>query len=113
MTGKAFDIRLIPEFSGTATDMPIVEWIENMELVYELQAMDRVGPVLPLPLRDGVLPVYLQLSKKQRVDPEEIKRALMTAYTMDAFNEFDQFTAWQLQQNKTMEKFLVDLYWLI
>ena len=30
MEGKIFDIRLIPEFSGAATDMPIVKWVENV-----------------------------------------------------------------------------------
>ena len=29
MEGKMFDVQLIPEFSGAATDMPTVEWIEN------------------------------------------------------------------------------------
>ena len=37
MTGMAFDIQLIPEFNGAMTDMlNIVEWIENVELVYKL-----------------------------------------------------------------------------
>ena len=43
MDGKAFDVQLIPEFSGAMTDMPIVEWIENVGLVCELCAMDKVG----------------------------------------------------------------------
>ena len=106
MTGKAFDIRLIPEFSGAVTDMPVVEWLEHVEMVWELCAMDRVEHVLPLRLRGGALTVYRQLSQKQRTDPEEIKRALMTAYAMDAFNAFDKFTARQLRQNKTMDEFL-------
>ena len=29
MEGKMFDIRLILKFSGAATDMPIVEWVEK------------------------------------------------------------------------------------
>ena len=33
MEGKTFDVQLIPEFSGAATDMPIVKWVENVELV--------------------------------------------------------------------------------
>lgn len=30
---RGFNIRLIPVFSGAAIDLPIVEWIENVELV--------------------------------------------------------------------------------
>ena len=35
MADRGFDIWLIPELSGAATDLPIVEWIENVELVCE------------------------------------------------------------------------------
>ena len=45
-----FDVRLIPEFSSAATDMPIVEWVENLELVCELCTMKNVECVLPLRL---------------------------------------------------------------
>ena len=45
-----FDVWLILEFSGAVTDMPIVEWVENVELVCELCTMKNVGRVLPLRL---------------------------------------------------------------
>ena len=50
MEGKIFNVWLIPEFSGAATDMPIVEWVENVELVCKLCAMKNVERVLPLRL---------------------------------------------------------------
>ena len=62
MTGKAFNIWLIPKFSGTVMDMPIVEWLENVEMVSELCAMDRVEHILPLRLRGHALAVHRQLS---------------------------------------------------
>ena len=110
MTGKVFNIWLIPEFSGAVMDMPVVEWLEHVEMVCELCAMDRVEHVLPLQLQGCALAVYRQLSQEQRTDPEEIKRALMTAYAMDDFNAFDKFTAWQLRQNETVDEFLADLH---
>ena len=55
MEGKMFDVRLIPEFSGAATNMLIVEWVENVELVCELCAMKNVKRVLLLRLRGGAL----------------------------------------------------------
>ena len=106
MMDKVFDIRLIQEFNGTTTDMPIFEWIENVELVCELCTMDRVKHVMLLRLQDGALAAYRQLSKK-RADPEE-----MTAYVSDAFNVFDQFTARQLQQNETVDEFLANFHHL-
>ena len=36
MASRQFDIQLISEFSATATDMPIMEWLEDLELTCEL-----------------------------------------------------------------------------
>ena len=113
MTDKAFDVRLIPEFSGAATDMPIVEWIKNVELVCELCAMNKVERVLPLRLRGGALAMYRQLSEERKADTEKIKRALITAYGTDAFDAFDQFVARRLRQNETVDEFLAKLRRLV
>ena len=64
-----FDVRLIPEFSGVATDVPIVEWVKNVKLVYEFCAMKNVERVLPLRLRWGALAIYRQLSAGQKAGP--------------------------------------------
>ena len=42
MADREFDIQLILEFSGAATDLPIVEWIENVKLVCELCEVKRL-----------------------------------------------------------------------
>ena len=55
--------------------------------------------------RTIVTTLYWQRSQKQRTDPDEIKRALMTAYAMDAFSAFDEFTAQRLRQNETVDEF--------
>lgn len=110
MEGKVFDVRLIPEFSGAPTDMPIVEWIENVELVCELCAMDKIERILPLRLRGGALAVYRQLSGEQRADAEQIKRALMTAYATDRFNAFDQFMGRRLRPGETVDEFLAEMH---
>ena len=64
MMGRAFDIQLIPEFSGAVTHMPIVEWLEHVEMVCELCAIYRVKHVLPLQLQGGALAIYRQLSQE-------------------------------------------------
>ena len=73
MEDKMYDIRLIPEFSGATTDMPIVERIKNMELVYELCTMKNVEHILPLRFQGGALAIYRQLSVEQKADAEQIK----------------------------------------
>ena len=73
------------------TDMPIVERVENVELVCELCTMENVECVLPLRLQRGALAIYRQLSVEQKADAEQIKQAFITAYTTDAFNAYDQF----------------------
>ena len=105
MEGKIFDVRLIPEFSGAATDMPIVEWVENVELVCELFAMKNVECVLPLRLQGGAFAVYRQLSAEQKADAEQIKQALITAYAADAFNAYDQFVTRNLRPGETVDEF--------
>ena len=71
--------------------MPIVKWVENVELASELCAMKNVERVLPLRLRGGTLAIYRQFSTEQKADAEQIKQALITAYATDAFNACDQF----------------------
>ena len=79
MDGKTFDVQLIPEFSSTMTNMPIVEWIKNVKLVCELCAMDKVGHIFSLGLQGGALAMHRRLSKKQGADAKQIKQALITA----------------------------------
>ena len=109
MECKMFDVWLIPEFSRAATDMPIVKWVKNVELVCELGAMKNVERVLPLRLRGGALAIYRQLSVEQKADAKQIKQALITAYATDAFNAYDQFVTWQLHPDETVDKFFAEL----
>ena len=104
-----FDIQLIPGFSGAATDMPIVEWVENVELVCNMCAMKNVERILPLRLRGGALVIYRQLRAEQKADAEQIKQALITAYATDAFNACDQFVTRQLRPNETVDEFFAEL----
>ena len=62
MVGKAFDIRLIPEFHGVSSNHTVSEWLEQVELVCEMCGVDNVERVLPLGLGGGALSVYRQLT---------------------------------------------------
>ena len=102
MEGKTFDVRLIPEFTGAATDMPIVGWVENVELLCELCTMKNVECVLPLRLWGGALAIYRQLSAAQKADVEQIKQTLITTYATDAY---DLFITQQLCPDETVDEF--------
>ena len=109
MASRQFDVRLIPEFSGAATDTPILEWLEDLELTCELCEISKIERVLPLRLKGVARETYLQLSKEQRDDVEEIKRALIKAYGTDSFMAFEQFTAHRLRPEETADEFPTDL----
>ena len=109
MASRQFDVRLIPDFSGAATDMPILKWLEDPELTCELCEISKIEWVLPLRLKGAARETYRQLSKEQRGDVEEIKRALIKAYGTDSFEAFEQFTTRRLRPEETADEFLTDL----
>ena len=113
MASRQFDIRLIPGFSGTATDIPIMEWLEVLELICELCKITNVEWVLPLQLKGATRETYKQLSKEQQNDIEEIKHALVKAYRTDLFVAFNQFTTYRLHPVETVDELLTDLQWLV
>ena len=90
-------------------DEPIVEWLEQVEMICELSDKERVERILPLRLKDGTLTVYWQLTKERRADIEEIKYALTTAFALYVFVAFDQFTMLRLCDGETVDKFLATL----
>ena len=116
MASRQFDIRLIPEFSSAATDIPIMEWLEDLELICELCKITKVEQVLPLRLKGTTRETYQQLSKEQWNDIEKMKSALIKAYRTDSFMAFDQFTTHCLHPEESVDEFLTDfqqLAWLV
>ena len=109
MASRQFDVRHIPEFSGAATDTPILEWLEDLDLNCELCEISKIERVLPLRLKGATREAYRQLSKEQRDEVEEIKRALVKAYGTDSFVAFEQFTTCRLHPEETVDEFLTDL----
>ena len=85
MTSRQFDVRHIPDFNSTATVIPIMEWLEDLKLIYELCEITKVERVLTLQLKGAAWKTYRQLSKEQQNDTEEIKCALVKTYRTDSF----------------------------
>ena len=113
MVGKAFDIRLIPEFRGISSDHTVSEWLEQVELVCEMCGVDNIERVLPLRLRGGALSVYQQLTHDQKEDLQQVKQALLMAFAPDPFVAFDTFVSRHLRPGETLDEYLGDLQDLV
>ena len=109
MTGKAFDIRLIPKFHGIPSDFTVSEWLELVELVCEMCGVDNVERVLPLRLREGALSVYQRLTRDQKEDLQQVKQAILMAFVPDSSVAFDIFVSYRLCPGETVYKYLGDL----
>ena len=48
IASRQFDIRLIPVFSGAATETPITEWLEDLELTCKFCELVKLERILPL-----------------------------------------------------------------
>lgn len=105
---ESFDIRLIPEFDGTGTQT-ITEWLEKLEIVCQLRGVEAVENVIPLRLSGGAFAVYQQIGLEDRKHVGKVKEALLTAFAVDAFAAYEQFTARRLKPGESVDVFLADL----
>ena len=109
MARRLFALQLIPEYGRAALNEPIIKWLEQVEMICKLADEESVERILSLRLTGRALAVYRQLSKDQRADIKEIKRALTTAFAIDAFMAFEQFAMWRLCNGRTVDEFLAAL----
>ena len=91
MTEGKFDLKLIPEFDGSASGTSVVEWMEKAELVCKVCQVKHMEFIIPLRLMGGAFTVFQQLKEEDKRDFDWIKAALYTAFAADRFMVFDQF----------------------
>ncbi|KFD51331.1 hypothetical protein M513_07736 [Trichuris suis] len=104
---QTFDLKLIPEFDGSS--QRVAEWLEKVELVCELCRVVDVARVLPLRLTGGAFAVYQQLPSEDRRKIEKVKAALLTAFALDKFLAYKQFTTRKLGSGESPNVFLAAL----
>ena len=102
------ELRLIPEFSGDATQN-VVEWLEKAELVCNLRGLAHLESDIPLRLTGGAFAVYQQLPDADRRDSGKITKAMRTAFAVDSFTAYEQFVGRRLQPGETVDVFLAEL----
>ena len=64
MARRPFNLRLIPEFGGTASDETIIELLERVEMISEVADEERVASILLLRLTNEALAAHRQLNVK-------------------------------------------------
>ena len=102
------ELRLIPEFSGDATQN-VVEWLEKAELVCNLRGITHLESFIPLRLTGGAFAVYQQLPDADKRDSGKITKALRTAFAVDSFTAYEQFVGRRLQPGETVDVSLAEL----
>lgn len=103
MANKQIDLWLI---SGLLIDMPIIEWLENLELNCEFCETNLSKSYNYF--KGAVREMYCQLFKEQQEDVEEIKQTDKNLWNEPLFLTLDHFTKHYLHPEETIE-FLTDL----
>ena len=65
-------------------------WIDKLELVAKLQKITDLTAFLPLFLAGDAFAVYKQLSDEVKTDFGQLKKALLTAFSVNNFNAYEQ-----------------------
>lgn len=87
MEGPKFDLKLISEFDGSASGLPVFECIEMLELVCRLCGGKSLEHGIHLRLTGGD---YLDLDDKAEFDIDHIKSTFVIAFARDSFMVYKQ-----------------------
>ena len=88
-------------------------WIDKLELVAKLQKITDLTAFLPLFLAGDAFAVYKQLSDEVKKDFGQLKKALLTAFSVNNFNAYEQLRMRTLLEGETVDVFLADLQRLV
>lgn len=100
-----FDVRLIPEYDGTAD---VVEWVTRTEMLCQLRGV-AFESVLPLRLTGGAFAVWSQLPDPSRSSPTAVRDALYAAFALDQYAAYEAFAARRLRPSESADVYLADL----
>ena len=100
-----FDVRLIPEYDGTAD---VVEWVTRAEMLCKLRGV-AFESVLPLRLTGGAFSVWSQLPDSDRCSSTAVRSALYAAFALDQYAAYEAFGARRLGPSESADVYLADL----
>lgn len=97
---------LVTCFDGS-TDFS--EWIRKFEMVAKLQKMEELHLLLPMLLAGGAFAVYENSSEEMRGDYAQIKRQLMTAFSLSPFQAYAHSVNRKLKIGESVDVYVADL----
>lgn len=96
---------LVRQFDGNGD---IVEWLNKFELVVSLRDIKDSHTVVPLFLEGSAFAVYNELSESSKKSFELIKKALIEAFSLNAFQAYEQLTK-RVWCDESVDVYLADL----
>ena len=104
-----FDVRLMPEFSGSDGDISVAEWYSKVTWICKLHKVTDLTLVIPLRLTGNAYRIYNQLSDEDKLDIATVKSALFKAFEVDAFCAYEQLHSRRLERGEPVDAYLADI----
>ena len=101
-----FDIRLVPEFSGSDGAISVAERYSKVTWICKLHIVTDLTLVIPLRLTGHAYRIYDQLEEKDKLDIEVVKQSLFKAFEADPFNAYNSMIAVLNEESRWMPIFL-------
>lgn len=89
------------------------DWIDKLELVAKLQKVEDLKAFLPLFLSGSAFAVYKQLGDSEKNDYDKLKKALLTAFSVNCYSAYEELRARSLVDGETVDVYLADLRRLV
>lgn len=99
-------VDIIKQYSG---DSDFCEWNDKLELVAQLQGIQKLETFLPLFLSGGAFVVYKGMSDDVKSDYRKLKEALVEAFSVNPLVAYNEFVHRRLASGESVDVFLADL----
>jgi len=96
----------ISQYDGTGN---FSEWTRKLERVAQLQKIDEVQSFLPLFLTGEANAVYEGIAEQDKGDYEKVKSALLTAFSPNRFDAYEEFISRRLGEGESVDVFYAAL----
>ena len=99
---------VVKRFSG-GNDEDVSVWIRQVKLAARLGKIEDLAVVVPLYLDGPAFAVYEQLSSDDQEDFAKIESALLTAFSLNGFQAYEEFRVRKRREGESVDVFLSEL----
>ena len=96
-------------YEGVEQSGDIMKWLGKVEMVMELQQVEKKETFMPMFLAGQALEVYLQLSQEQKADYERLVGALQAAFSPSPFSAYEELQQRHYRQGEAVDAYLADI----